>query len=179
METKELTTSKKCFKCGEVKPLSDFYRHPQMGDGHLNKCKECTKKDSINHYDTKIVDPEWREQEKIRARDKYYRLYTGVKCPPERKREIIKKYNEKYPEKQIAKNRSTEVKRVDGFENHHWNYNEEYWKDIIRLSAREHMKLHRYMIYDQERMMYRTLEGVLLDTREMHVAYYDSLANKP
>ena len=37
---------KKCFKCGVVKPLDDFYLHPDTADGHLGKCKACTRADT-------------------------------------------------------------------------------------------------------------------------------------
>lgn len=31
--------TKKCFKCGRELPIAEFYNHPQMLDGHLNKAR--------------------------------------------------------------------------------------------------------------------------------------------
>ena len=42
-----MTPAKVCFKCNEIKPMTEFYKHPMMGDGHLGKCKGCTRSDVI------------------------------------------------------------------------------------------------------------------------------------
>lgn len=54
--------SKQCFKCLTIKPLDEFYAHSAMADGHVNKCKECNKKDVLEHRLKNI--------EKIRSYDK-------------------------------------------------------------------------------------------------------------
>lgn len=54
--------TKTCFKCHVEKDINDFYPHPAMLDGHLNKCKECARADSKNYRDRNI--------ERIRAYDR-------------------------------------------------------------------------------------------------------------
>jgi ribosomal protein S27AE len=56
---------KNCFKCGERKPLTEFYKHPQMADGRLNKCKECNKLDVKNNKALRA--DYYRDYEKQRA----------------------------------------------------------------------------------------------------------------
>lgn len=56
---------KACFRCLTVKPLTEFYRHDRMADGHLNKCKECTKDDVRKHYMANVE--RFRDYEKVRS----------------------------------------------------------------------------------------------------------------
>lgn len=68
---------KRCFKCHTEKPIDEFYRHPMMGDGHLNKCKSCTKRDVARRHFQRMETPDGRAAERARGRDKYHRLYRG------------------------------------------------------------------------------------------------------
>lgn len=158
---------KKCFKCSITKPLSMFYAHPQMGDGHLNKCIECTKMDSRKRFDEKIKEPLFVESERARGRKKYHRY----KYKSSATKETRIKWENRFPEKLKAAAASQYIKVEDGLQKHHWSYNQEHWKDIIPLNVRNHKKAHRFIQYDQEQMMYRTIEGVLLDTKERHMEY--------
>ena len=93
-----------CFKCKKAKPLYEFYKHPYMGDGHLNKCKECTKKDvhqhRIDNYEKVTAYDRARGMlpHRVRARKKYLKTENGKKAGDKAKR----KYTKKYPLKKAA-----------------------------------------------------------------------------
>ncbi len=53
---------KKCKQCGETKPIWEFYKHPDMLDGHLNICKTCKR--LYAHYYGRT--PQGRENDKSR-----------------------------------------------------------------------------------------------------------------
>lgn len=82
---------KTCFKCGVEQPLDNFYKHKGMVDGHLGKCKECTKSDT-KRYRLEKID--------------YYRAYDVARSKtPERKEheyQRLKEYRKRYPERKRA-----------------------------------------------------------------------------
>ena len=149
-------TFKKCFKCGLILPISAFYAHPKMLDGHLNKCKTCTRKDVHERYEEKIKDKDFLEKERARGRDKYKRLYSGTKKDD--------KYGTSYVRKFIERR----VGKLDAMtELHHWNYN--FKKSVIALDRSVHSRLHHLIKLDDETKIFIIKEtGEKLDTLEKH-----------
>lgn len=150
--------SKKCFKCETVKPLTEFYKHSGMLDGHLNKCKECNKKDVRKNRLNKI--DYYREYDKkralipsrIAARLEYAQTEAGKKMIRIRS----KRYKEKYPYKKIATSalgnaiRDKKIKRPESCENcsatgkihgHHDDYSKPY--DVRWLCVKCHTAWHK------------------------------------
>lgn len=173
--------TKVCFKCQQEKALTDFYTHKGMSDGRLGKCKACTKADSQKNWQEKAKDPDWVEKEKTRHRKKYHLLGYRERHKPtsEKKRGIVERYKERYPEKDRCKNYLTGLRKKlqtpKTHDLHHWCYAVGFEKNVIELLKEEHYFLHRFLDYDQENMMYRTKQGELLDTKEKHVAFFESI----
>lgn len=146
---------KKCFKCGIEKDLSEFYKHPQMSDGHFNKCKECTKKDVSENYFKrhdyyKLYDRlRLDNSERAEARNKYSTWLR--KNDPERYKRYHDKYDENKKKASEKVNNAVRDNRLEKLpccicgntksEGHHEDYNNPL--QVIWLCKKHHGMIHR------------------------------------
>lgn len=162
--------TKVCFKCKRELPLSEFYKHPQMGDGHLNKCKECTRKDARKKYTENSANDAYMDKERARGREKYRRL--GYRNVPPTGKQISKRML--YPAlRQTKKAIHADVPK--GFELHHWNYRN--INEVIVLNRRLHSRLHTKINLDLDAGYY-LLGDKPLDTIEKHLSVVKSVCDE-
>lgn len=161
---------KTCFKCGQEKPLSEFYRHPRMADGHLGKCKTCAKADVAARIDRKKSDADWLNQEAERCRKKQRiarEIGTAIILRGEKRAAVLKNNQLKYPQKHEARIalrnavRDGSVKRLPcevcgstDSEGHHDNYSRPL--DVKWLCPKHHAE--RHVQLNNERRRIRALE---------------------
>lgn len=95
---------KQCKRCNEAKPLTEYYKHSQMADGHLNICKCCKRQDAVNVRNARIEyyrnydRSRANNPERVQARLDFVKSEAGKVC----KKAAIKRYIEKNPQKRAA-----------------------------------------------------------------------------
>lgn len=138
---------KTCFKCGETKPLSEFYKHAQMKDGYLNKCKCCAKIDGLANLKLRMEDPEFVLSERKRARAKSKLRRSEGKAKPYNY-VANGRWRQRNPEKYRAHNMAQRIPMqpcevcgtTENVERHHDDYSKP--MEVRFLCIKHHNKHH-------------------------------------
>ena len=137
---------KRCIHCGVEKPLVEFYRHKQMADGHLNKCKTCSRRHATANRNARLEEK--RAYDRMRYRRDPYR-HTQVKGFWQRINPIQKRCY------RITSNalRDGRLKRglcedcgSEKVEAHHDDYEKPF--EVRWLCRRHHIQLHKFVLPD-------------------------------
>lgn len=132
---------KTCFKCLQSLPLEAFYKHPAMGDGHLGKCKSCTKADASANRLNKI--DEYRAYDRMRASQPHRKALA---------KRVQSEWKSKYPNRRAAQVQVGNALRRgalkkqpcwvcgDGAEAHHPDYSRPL--DVVWLCPPHHKQTH-------------------------------------
>ncbi len=150
---------KKCVCCGELKSVEEYYVHPMMSCGRLNKCKSCCKEQATKRRNEKIE--EVREYDRgranlphrVEARKKYAKMIKETGKRKDYDREHLKKYRKENPEKNRARClinyhvRSGNIERLPcevcgdvKSQAHHKDYSKPF--DVVWLCDKHHKELH-------------------------------------
>ena len=111
----EQIITKRCSRCKQVKPVSEFYENTRMRDGYYSGCKSCHKNTTHKYQSTekgKAVQKRYGQSREGKAAYKRYHASKKGKAvkrryaQSEKGKAAIKKYN------QSKKGKTTKIKNV-------------------------------------------------------------------
>jgi len=122
---------KTCRQCHLKKPLGEFYAHPRMADGHLNKCKVCVRTRVGIHREVHLDTI--REYDRTRKRRKTKKPYSKKQKNAAQKVGRAIAYG-------VMKRKPCVICGSSKTEGHHQDYDKPY--DVIWLCPEHHRRLH-------------------------------------
>lgn len=141
---------KPCRDCGAVLPLSAFYQHAKMADGHLNKCKGCVaqrvrlrraRNESVREYDRRRANLPHRVEQRKRIVKQFrerspdaYRAQTAV--------------NNALRDGRLSKGPCHFCEAAGRVHAHHTDYSKPL--DVVWLCVRCHRRLHALLPHGKE-----------------------------
>ena len=156
---------KVCFKCFVEKPPSDFYAHKAMADGHLNKCKDCTKKDVFRHRELNLEKVREYDRNRPNREERVKTTCTRISRLCKEDKDFSKRVSDIKLKWALLNQHKTKAKHAanravrDGklqkktlcehcllekkLQKHHWSYDEQHWLDVIWLCTSCHGKEHK------------------------------------
>ena len=75
---------KTCFKCKRLLPEDCFYKHPQMADGYLNKCKDCAALDVRQNRLDKIDQYREYDAQRPNKSERIKKCFIRKKADPQK-----------------------------------------------------------------------------------------------
>jgi len=129
--------TKVCFKCDAELPITNFYKHPMMADGHLGKCKACTRYDSRKNRQEKREY--YNEYDRQRSKNKE-RIAKMVAAVPEQVRKARTATRYAVKRGKIEK-KPCEVCGDVKSEAHHTDYSKPL--EVMWLCRKHHANQHR------------------------------------
>lgn len=131
-----------CIRCGEEKPITEYYQHKGMADGHLNVCKECVKARIRKYW----ADGRGRECDKRRqqteSRKAWQREHSALQRKKwKKKRSCRTRFWTKFKKGEIEKSPCKVCGANKLVEAHHSDYNKPF--EVVWLCSRHHKEWHR------------------------------------
>jgi hypothetical protein len=134
---------KACIECGATKPLTDYYKHPEMADGTLGVCKDCHKgrmkvrrltNPAVQEYDR----ARWRADPQRKAATRARAERWAEKNPLAKKAHIA--VNNAARDGRLQKSPCALCGSEKNIQGHHKNYDRPL--DVIWLCTTCHHRIH-------------------------------------